>query len=53
MKEVLIGTGIVHLAGGHDACQGDSGGLLTCNGTGQLTGVISFGNECGLPEFPG
>jgi len=38
--------------GGHDACQGDSGGLLTCAPR-TLSGVISFGNECGLPAFPG
>ncbi|XP_055301714.1 trypsin eta-like [Sitodiplosis mosellana] len=38
--------------GGHDACQGDSGGLLTCAPR-TLSGVISFGNECGLPNFPG
>lgn len=32
--------------------QGDSGGLLTCAPR-TLSGVISFGNECGLPAFPG
>lgn len=32
--------------------QGDSGGLLTCAPR-TLSGVISFGNECGMPAFPG
>lgn len=32
--------------------QGDSGGLLTCDGKG-LTGVVSFGYECGLSDYPG
>lgn len=31
--------------------QGDSGGPLVCNGN--LTGVVSFGNECALPQYPG
>lgn len=39
--------------GGHDACQGDSGGLITCGGQNELSGVISFGDSCGVPEFPG
>lgn len=31
--------------------QGDSGGPLVCNGN--LTGVVSFGNACALPLYPG
>lgn len=31
--------------------QGDSGGLLTCGKI--CAGLVSFGNECGLPSFPG
>lgn len=34
-----------------DSCQGDSGGPFVCNRT--LVGVVSFGNDCGLPLFPG
>ncbi|KAH3849662.1 hypothetical protein DPMN_092065, partial [Dreissena polymorpha] len=43
------------LEGGVDTCQGDSGGPLVCNVKGRIyvLGVTSFGNECGLPEFPG
>lgn len=33
--------------------QGDSGGLITCGGKNELTGVVSFGDSCGIPEFPG
>jgi len=34
-----------------DACYGDSGGPLQCGGL--LTGVVSWGKECGSPIFPG
>lgn len=31
--------------------KGDSGGPFVCNNI--LTGVVSFGLECALPDFPG
>ena len=38
--------------GGVDACQYDSGGPLSCkdHGLWYLTGVVSWGHECGLPR---
>jgi len=39
------------MQGGKDSCQGDSGGPLICNG--QLCGIVSFGENCALPDFPG
>ncbi|XP_043917903.1 trypsin-3-like [Protopterus annectens] len=37
--------------GAKDACQGDSGGPLICEG--RLYGVVSWGNSCGDPRYPG
>lgn len=34
-----------------DACHGDSGGALICNNL--VSGIVSFGNGCDRPEFPG
>ncbi|XP_076065729.1 venom protease-like [Oratosquilla oratoria] len=41
--------------GGQDACKGDSGGPLMVNKVLQtyVVGVVSFGVECGRPDFPG
>lgn len=37
--------------GGQDACQGDSGGPLNIGGT--LVGIVSWGQQCALANFPG
>ncbi|XP_016996381.2 trypsin beta-like [Drosophila takahashii] len=38
-------------ASGKDSCQGDSGGPLVVDG--KLVGIVSTGNECAHPYFPG
>ncbi|XP_037069290.1 trypsin-1-like, partial [Pollicipes pollicipes] len=43
-------------AGGKDTCQGDSGGPMMIRSPDEiytLAGIVSFGNGCALPEFPG
>ncbi|XP_077540698.1 neurotrypsin-like isoform X2 [Haemaphysalis longicornis] len=45
-----------HVHGGMDACHGDSGGPLICrsvSGQYAVFGIISWGEECGLPNRPG
>ncbi|CAI9158337.1 unnamed protein product [Rangifer tarandus platyrhynchus] len=42
--------------GSIDACKGDSGGPLICQDVNNVTyvwGVVSWGENCGNPEFPG
>ncbi|PNF41031.1 hypothetical protein B7P43_G08501 [Cryptotermes secundus] len=38
-------------AGGKDSCNGDSGGPLMANG--ELSGIVSWGYDCGEAGFPG
>ncbi|XP_013205407.1 complement factor I isoform X1 [Microtus ochrogaster] len=42
--------------GSIDACKGDSGGPLVCQDVKNVTyvwGIVSWGENCGKPEFPG
>lgn len=42
--------------GSTDACKGDSGGPLVCTDVSNVTyvwGIVSWGENCGKPEFPG
>eukprot|EP00542_Grammatophora_oceanica_P015031 CAMPEP_0194037266 /NCGR_PEP_ID=MMETSP0009_2-20130614/9601_1 /TAXON_ID=210454 /ORGANISM="Grammatophora oceanica, Strain CCMP 410" /LENGTH=363 /DNA_ID=CAMNT_0038679355 /DNA_START=122 /DNA_END=1213 /DNA_ORIENTATION=+ len=38
---------------GRDSCQGDSGGPIVVQGQNVQVGLVSFGDGCGQPEFPG
>jgi secreted trypsin-like serine protease len=53
LTENMICAGL--MAGGVDACQGDSGGPLFTvdNGNFYVTGVVSWGNGCAEPDYPG
>ncbi|XP_058645485.1 tryptase-like [Onychostoma macrolepis] len=50
----MICAGLLN-EGGKDSCQGDSGGpLVTRNGSLWVqSGVVSFGNKCADPKYPG
>lgn len=50
IQDNMICAGVVE-TGGKDACQGDSGGPMVVDN--QLVGIVSFGNGCARPGFPG
>ena len=53
-KSQFCGAGTI-VQGGPDACKGDSGGPLICNvdGSAVLTGIVSWGINCGRSGSPG
>lgn len=53
ITEVFMCAGLVD--GGRDACQGDSGGPLQLymDGNWVQIGLVSFGNRCAEPGYPG
>uniref|UniRef100_A0A1A9WPP3 Peptidase S1 domain-containing protein n=1 Tax=Glossina brevipalpis TaxID=37001 RepID=A0A1A9WPP3_9MUSC len=49
--DAILPTMICTYTEGKDACQGDSGGPLVSGG--QLVGIVSWGEGCAFPNYPG
>jgi secreted trypsin-like serine protease len=49
--DVMLCAGIPE--GGKDSCYGDSGGPLIHPDSGTVVGIVSWGQSCALPNYPG
>lgn len=50
-SSILTDRMVCAAAPGKDSCQGDSGGPLDSDG--KLLGIVSFGQGCARPNYPG
>jgi trypsin len=49
----IASTMICYGEGGKDSCQGDSGGPIVCGADMALCGIVSWGQGCAQPGYPG
>jgi trypsin len=52
-RDILDGMFCAYNDNAVDSCQGDSGGPLFAPGSGEVVGVVSWGEGCALKNYPG